>query len=51
MNINWSDKKQNKFFCFYRDHKFVFSGLESKFVIFIGTENLFNPRFNDERKS
>ena len=37
------DEKQNKKICEDENIQFNFIGLKSKFVIFIGTKNLFNP--------
>ena len=37
------DQKQNNFFSEDENIQFNFLGLKSKFTIFIGTKNLFNP--------
>jgi len=47
MNINWSLRTKNKIKNSMRMKTFYYIvlGLKSKFAIFIGTKNLFNPCF------
>ena len=40
------DQNQNKIFCEDENIQFNFLGTKSKFDIFIGTKNLFNPTLN-----
>jgi len=50
MNIDWTLRTKNKinFFMRMKTFSLIFYGRKSKFAIFIGTENLFNPFFEED---